>query len=396
MTWPAARQAIRAYAGSALDARRSFYGLTDVAGARCATIARSTTVERERRHSMQMTTFEPTRRPTGDRPAGERRPRPQARTVAPGRDQRAALLAATAEVISRRGAESATVELICATARVSRSTFYAAFADRADCLLAAFDEVAERISAAALGACRREQRWIDGVHAACSELLAFLDADPRRARFILLDSPGPAGPLRARRAELLARFERALADTAPATLGEAPAAPYGPDALVAALARIVCARVRESPASPLRELAGRLTALIALSYLGAEAAREQAGREPRTPPARAQLRAGPELGTLDRIGLRPTYRVVGALGAIAREPGMSNRAVAEAAAIADQGQASKLLARLERLGAIESRGAHRGRGHAHAWHLTAAGAEVLRELGLPSTPGGERDSGGAR
>jgi len=79
-------------------------------------------------------------------------------------------------------------------------------------------------------------------------------------------------------------------------------------------------------------------------------------------------------------GVRSTYRTARVLSVIATNPGASNRAVAAAAGIVDEGQASKLLKRLERLGLIENMASDREPGGANAWRLTARGVEVERAL----------------
>jgi len=75
-----------------------------------------------------------------------------------------------------------------------------------------------------------------------------------------------------------------------------------------------------------------------------------------------------------------TYRTARVLTAIAANPGASNRAVAAAAGIVDEGQASKLLKRLKRLGLIENMAREREPGGANAWRLTARGVGVERAL----------------
>jgi len=55
--------------------------------------------------------------------------------------------------------------------------------------------------------------------------------------------------------------------------------------------------------------------------------------------------------------------------------------VGEAAGVHDQGQISKLLARLERLGLIHNAGQGQPRGERNAWGLTARGFEVQTALG---------------
>jgi predicted transcriptional regulator len=78
--------------------------------------------------------------------------------------------------------------------------------------------------------------------------------------------------------------------------------------------------------------------------------------------------------------MRLTYRTLRVLSAIAHTPGISNRGAAEAAGVRDQGQISKLLSRVERLGLIRNTGAGQAKGAANAWTLTDRGAELDRAL----------------
>jgi hypothetical protein len=87
---------------------------------------------------------------------------------------------------------------------------------------------------------------------------------------------------------------------------------------------------------------------------------------------------------LRKLGVSPTYRTmrvlaaISALGSWASTPGSgpSNREVAEAAGIADEGQASRLLKRLQSLGLIEDVSVAAGRGATNAWRLTALGLQL--------------------
>lgn len=54
----------------------------------------------------------------------------------------------------------------------------------------------------------------------------------------------------------------------------------------------------------------------------------------------------------------------------------SNCAVGETAGIGDQDQASKLLARLHKLGLIANQGGDPARGEPNAWTLTTTGRQV--------------------
>src|ERR1700735_1957117 len=87
---------------------------------------------------------------------------------------------------------------------------------------------------------------------------------------------------------------------------------------------------------------------------------------------------------LRELDMRLTYRTVQVLCAIAalggRGPGPSNRQVADAAGVADPGQISKLLARLEHLGLIENEDGPPAPGEPHVWRLTSKGAEIERTI----------------
>jgi DNA-binding MarR family transcriptional regulator len=116
--------------------------------------------------------------------------------------------------------------------------------------------------------------------------------------------------------------------------------------------------------------------MIVLPYLGAAAAERELGRP--APPARRQARTRSD--PLRGLGMRLTYRTVRTLLAIDAHPAASNRAVGDAAGVSDQGQISKLLARLQALGLAQNGGDHT-KGEPSAWTLTDRGREVVEAVG---------------
>jgi hypothetical protein len=148
-------------------------------------------------------------------------------------------------------------------------------------------------------------------------------------------------------------------------------------------ARLIAKKQRGS----LRDLAGELMSLIVLPYMGPGAARAEQERS--LPPLSRNERgvqkgangavAGPDL--LAEVPMRLTYRTALVLDGIAKHPGASNRAVGESAGIFDQGQVSKLLARLQRLGLTANTGVGHTKGEPNAWSLTALGVSVASRLG---------------
>jgi DNA-binding IclR family transcriptional regulator len=86
-----------------------------------------------------------------------------------------------------------------------------------------------------------------------------------------------------------------------------------------------------------------------------------------------------ERDLLRKLGVRPTHRtwrVLAAIGDLSESHPPTNREIAAAAGITNDGQASKMLKRLERLGLLENRGVGAVHGKPNAWGLTAKGNVV--------------------
>ncbi len=153
------------------------------------------------------------------------------------------------------------------------------------------------------------------------------------------------------------------------------------EGVVGAVLAILHARLLQPDRGPVIGLLGPLMGVIVLPYQGpAAAAREAAKPTPRRrgPAVRAP---GDPLRDLD---MRLTYRTVRVLVAIAANPGASNRRIADASGVVDQGQISKLLARLEHLGLIHNDGIGTSRGEPNVWNLTPRGEEVQRTIHQPT------------
>jgi DNA-binding IclR family transcriptional regulator len=94
---------------------------------------------------------------------------------------------------------------------------------------------------------------------------------------------------------------------------------------------------------------------------------------------------------LQGLGIQPTYRTGRVLAAIAKHPGASNREVADAAGVLDEGQISRLLKRLEHLGLVENTGEGHTKGKTNAWWLTTKGSAL--QSGVGGMRGDERVRG---
>jgi hypothetical protein len=219
------------------------------------------------------------------------------------------------------------------------------------------------------------------VRAGLGALLVKLDEEPALARFMVVEALAAgrdAIELRRRAVERIV----ACVDEGSSTMARGrPPSPVTAEGVVGGVLHVLHSRIQSRSPGRLSDLHGELTGLVLLPYLGAAAARQELDRPPpfaAAGPLSKRDGAPPAGGDapLAGSGLRLTYRTMRVLAAILARPGASNRAVAVAAGIADQGQISKLLARLQRHGLIENRCSSSARGGANKWVLTDTGARM--------------------
>jgi AcrR family transcriptional regulator len=315
--------------------------------------------------------------------------------------QRARILAALVEVARERGAGRVTVAHVVTRSGVSRRTFYELFEDRDACFLAAFEDAVQRASARVVpafeggghGACGGRAGggvWRERVRAGLLALLEFLDDEPGLGGLCVVDALGASPAALAARARVIA----VLVDAVDQGRGQAKAglspSRLTAEGVVGGVLAVLYARLseRESARGRPKLLVGLLNPLmgtIVLPYLGPAAA----AREIERPPPQARRRVQPvRSNPLEGLEMRLTYRTVQVLAAIAAHPGGSNREVADAAGVVDQGQISKLLARLEHLGLVLNDGLGPAHGEPNAWRLTPRGDEVQRTIQEQAAPVG--------
>jgi AcrR family transcriptional regulator len=292
-----------------------------------------------------------------------------------GEFQRARLMGAALQEASQRGCVELTVSHIVARARVSRKTFYEIFDSREDCLAAVFEEAIAHLAAVAAPAYASEGMWPERLRRALAALLTSLEGERDLGAFALARLVGDGSIHPQLRARVLERLRGAVEDGRRQPGSAAELSPLTAEVVVAGVLAVVHARLR-ARTRRLSDLLNPLMWTIVLPYLGPAAAAAELGR---TPPSRAAGRARPVQGALDGLDMRVTYRTATVLSAIAEQPGASNVAIAARAQVTDQGQISKLLARLAGLGLVENTGAYT-QGVAKAWRLTPRGSEVASAL----------------
>jgi AcrR family transcriptional regulator len=320
--------------------------------------------------------------------------------------QRARMIAALVEVARERGAARVTVAHVVARSGVSRRTFYEMFEDRDACFMAALELAIDRGAARVLPAFAEAagngggvgartagagkgpaaggaSRWREQIRAGLAALLEFLDDEPGPGGLCVVDTLSACPEALKRRAEIV----KAFVDAVDAGRGEAKAglAPtrLTAEGVVGGVLGVLYSRFADQDPRPMLRLLNPLMAMIVLPYLGPTAAAKETARPVPKARPRSQL---PATNPLEGLDMRLTYRTVRVLEAIASDANASNRQVAEASGVQDQGQISKLLVRLQGLGLIENAGSGTTRGEPNAWQLTPRGHEVehaIREQAGP-------------
>jgi len=321
--------------------------------------------------------------------------RPRQGTGSSSRDevediQRARILSAMVEVAAEQGYIGAAVAPVVARAGVSRRTFYELFDGREDCFLAAFEWGVSQARQAVVEAYGKQRSWRERMRHGLAALLVLLDSEPELAHVCIIDALGAGRLVLERRGQVLDELIAALDTSAPNARGVGAPLLTAEGVIGGAFSVLhgrllerrsaaeerTCEVVATGPA-PLIQLHGQLMALIALPYLGPSAAGEELTRTaPDVPPRKTARVSGDGGRLLERLDMRLTYRTVRCLLYIGEHPGSSNREIAQGADISDEGQASKLLTRLTRVGLVANSKPH-GPGYPNYWTLTPHGEQVL-------------------
>lgn len=120
--------------------------------------------------------------------------------------QRERLVDAMIELSAKAGHNAVSNAEVSARAGVSTETFYEEFADKEDCLLAAYRECAERVFGhmRAVG----DGDWSEAARAALGGLLSVLGSDPDAGRVLFVEGLAGGWRLREERRRVLGEFER--------------------------------------------------------------------------------------------------------------------------------------------------------------------------------------------
>jgi AcrR family transcriptional regulator len=295
--------------------------------------------------------------------------------------QRRRLLTGAVAVAHEQGMAAVTVANVCQGAGISRATFYELFADREGCLLAAFEDGLAEAQAAIVGGALGKD-WCEQLAGGVRALLAFLQERPDVAELLFLHAPAAGPAVMARRSAAIDQAIAVLDQQGATAAGRRPP-PLAGEGAVGAVFSVLHARLLDQRLNgrvlELLDLAGPLTALLVQPYMGRAAALR--ALDASSPAERNEARARRDpAACLQELPIRLTYRTARVLGAIAASPGASSKQVAIASDVGDEGQMSRLLARLERFDLVCNAGGDPAKGEARAWRLTASGEDVVEAL----------------
>lgn len=215
----------------------------------------------------------------GPLPSGRHKLSPQAVELS----QRRRMLLAMAAALEEHGYARTTVAHVLEGARVSRRTFYEQFADKDECLLAAYEEAEQRAWTAAAAAAAPATDWPRRVHAAVAAALDFCAAEPTTARLFTLEARAALPQVAACQRQALERLA-ALLHEGNLTGRRSFDLPDGTElTLVANVAALIGAYVLSGAAELLPGLAPQLGDHLLQPYWDAEGSGSQASAAARGP-----------------------------------------------------------------------------------------------------------------
>jgi AcrR family transcriptional regulator len=196
-------------------------------------------------------------------------PLPRGRHLLPpeevARHQRERILNAVAGGMAERGYAGLTVGSIIAEARVSRTTFYAQFANKEDAVLGAHQEIFRRFLTRIESACAAEEDWPAKLQRGLEETVEFAVAEPEMA--LLLSSQAEVADRAVGRSMLATR--RQLVDLLRRGR-EYPGVTQLPEiteeALVGAISTVLARAVADGNLDDAQELSSQLVAFALVFY----------------------------------------------------------------------------------------------------------------------------------
>ena len=175
-----------------------------------------------------------------------------------------------------KGYGSTTIGDLTRRARVSRDTFYEQFANKEQCLLAAYDATTRELVDQMVAAGTSQANYVEGIRDGVRAYLRFWSERPDAARVCLLEVVAAGEEALVHRERTLASFTRLFRTMAERASTREPGLPAIPDvvarAVVVAAVELTTRYIREGRVSSLPELEGDVLYLWLMVLAGHEVA----------------------------------------------------------------------------------------------------------------------------
>jgi AcrR family transcriptional regulator len=185
--------------------------------------------------------------------------------------------------VAARGYPATTVADVVALAHVSRSTFYAHFASKRECLLATYEEIVRDSGQRVARAYRSQEEWHERLRAAFAAFMATVTSNPAAARLVIVEALALGQDIAEPRERSAQAFELLLRQSFERAPGGGPVAEATIRALVGGIRRVVYLHLMEGTPEGLPGLVGDLLDWALCYQLPADAA---VGAPPDPPRAR--------------------------------------------------------------------------------------------------------------
>ena len=195
-------------------------------------------------------------------------------------NQRRRLIAGVARALAEQGYAELTVKRVIEAAGVSRTTFYANYDNKRDCVLAAHRDVFERLLTLLLRACAGERQWPWKVKAAFATVFAFAHEAPDEARLLTLDALATDLTIARQVVDSNAHLAALLRDGRRHTPLGSALPDLTEEGLIGAVSSIIGGRLLEGGVKAIEGMEPELVQIVLTPYVGAqEAARVAGGTE---------------------------------------------------------------------------------------------------------------------
>ena len=190
--------------------------------------------------------------------------------------QRGRIIAALITEAGAKGYGSTTIGDITGRARVSRDTFYEQFANKEQCLLAAYDATTRELVDRMVAAGTSQPSYVEGIRDGVRAYLRFWSERPDAARVCSLDILAAGEEALVHRERTLESFTRLFRTMAERAAAQEPGLPTVPDvvarAMVVAAVELTSQFIREDRVSSLPELESDVLYLWLMVLAGHEVA----------------------------------------------------------------------------------------------------------------------------